>query len=86
MRKLISDKLFDNYELISLDLSISQIDMRSSIYENCNVIGETFAKSGHIKINFMASKSYIKYLSKKGYIERDLQKNQKNSEEIHKTG
>tara|TARA_B100001248_G_scaffold78844_1_gene56985 strand:- start:1239 stop:2552 length:1314 start_codon:yes stop_codon:yes gene_type:complete len=86
LRKLISDKFFDNYEYMSLELSTSQNDMRSSIYQNCNVIDETFAKSGHMKINFMASKSYIKYLTKKGYIDSDLQKNQKNSEEIHKTG
>ena len=86
LRKLISDKFFDNYEYMSLELSTSQNDMRSSIYQNCNVIDETFAKSGHMKINFMASKSYIKYLTKKGYIDGDLQKNQKNSEEIHKTG
>ena len=71
---------------MSLELSTSQNDMRSSIYKNCNVIDETFAKSGHMKINFMASKSYIKYLTKKGYTAGDLQKNQKNSEEIHKTG
>ncbi len=57
LKKLISKRLFDNYEFASLDLSISQINIRSSIYENCNVIDETFAKSGHIKINFMASKS-----------------------------
>ncbi len=86
LKKLISRRLFDNYEFASLDLSISQINIRSSIYENCNVIDETFAKSGHVKINFMASKSYIKYLSKKGYINGDLKKNLKNSEEIHETG
>ena len=86
LKKLISRRLFDNYEFASLDLSISQINIRSSIYENCNVIDETFAKSGHVKINFMASKSYIKYLSKKGYIDEDLKKNLKNSEEIHETG
>ena len=86
LKKLISRRLFDNYEFASLDLSISQINIRSSIYENCNVIDETFAKSGHVKINFMASKSYIKYLSKKGYINEDLKKNLKNSEEIHETG
>ena len=86
LKKLISRRLFDNYEFASLDLSISQINIRSSIYENCNVIDETFAKSGNVKINFMASKSYIKYLSKKGYIDEDLKKNLKNSEEIHETG
>ena len=86
LKKLISRRLFDNYEFASLDLSISQINIRSSIYENCNVIDETFAKSGHVKINFMASKSYLKYLSKKGYIDEDLKKNLKNSEEIHETG
>ena len=86
LRKLMSDKFFDNYEFMSLELSTSQNDIRSLIYQNCNVIDETFAKSGHMKINFMTSKSYIKYLTKKGYIDGDLQKNQKNSEEIHKTG
>ena len=86
LKKLISKRLFDNYEFASLDLSINQINIRSSIYENCNVIDETFAKSGHVKINFMASKSYIKYLSKKGYIDEDLKKNHKNPKEIHETG
>ena len=77
LKKQISDKFFENYESVSLELSLNQNEIRASIYDNCNVIDETFAKSGHIKINFMASKGYIKYLSKKGYIETDLQKNQK---------
>ena len=82
----MSDKFFDNYEYMSLELSTSQNDMRSLIYQNCNVIDETFTKSGHSLIKFSASKSYIKYLSKKGLIERKNIKTLKNLEEIYKTG
>ena len=66
-----------------MDLSINQINIRSSIYENCNVIDETFAKSGHVKINFMASKRYIKYFIEKGYGE-EFEKNHKNQKKFMK--
>ena len=57
-----------------------------SIYENCNVIEEFFGKSGLNVIKFMSSQGYMKYLVKKGLIERKVIKNPKNSQEIYKTG
>ena len=86
LRNMISDKLFENYTLLSIKLKLNDGEARSSIYENCNVIDETFTKSGHSLIKFSASKSYIKYLSKKGLIERKNIKTLKNLEEIYKTG
>ena len=75
LRNMISDKLFENYTLLSIKLKLNDGEARSSIYENCNVIDETFTKSGHSLIKFSASKSYIKYLSKKGLIERKKHQN-----------
>ena len=86
LKKQISDKFFENYKSISLELSLNQNEIRASIYDNCNVIDETFAKSGHSNIKFMASEGYIKYLKKKGVIKRNLQKKLKNSQEFYQTG
>ena len=86
LKKQISDKFFENYESVSLELSLNQNEIRASIYDNCNVIDETFAKSGHSSIKFMASKGYIKYLNKVGVIKRNSQKKSKNSQEFYKTG
>ena len=44
LKKQISDKFFENYKSISLELSLNQNEIRASIYDNCNVIDETFAK------------------------------------------
>ena len=86
LKKQISDKFFENYKSISLELSLNQNEIRASIYDNCNVIDETFAKSGHSNIKFMASEGYIKYLKKKGVIKRNLQKKLKNPQEFYQTG
>ena len=86
LRNMISEKLFENYKLLKIELKLNDGEARSSIYENCNVIDETFTKSGHSLIKFFASKSYIKYLSKKGLIERKRVKTLKNPQEIYKTG
>ena len=86
LRNMISEKLFENYKLLKIELKLNDGEARSSIYENCNVIDETFTKSGHSLIKFLASKSYIKYLSKKGLIERKHVKTLKNPQEIYKTG
>ena len=86
LKKQISDKFFENYELISLELSLNQNEIRASIYDNCNVKDEIFTKSGHSNIKFMASEGYIKYLKKKGVIKRNLQKKLKNSQEFYQTG
>ena len=86
LKKQISDKFFENYKSISLELSLNQNEIRASIYDNCNVINETFAKSGHSNIKFMASEGYIKYLKKKGVIKKNLQKKLKNSQEFYQTG
>jgi len=86
LKKQISDKFFENYKSISLELSLNQNEIRASIYDNCNVINETFAKSGHSNIKFMASEGYIKYLNKKGVIKRNSQEKLKNSQEFYQTG
>ena len=86
LKKQISDKFFENYKSISLELSLNQNEIRASIYDNCNVIDETFAKSGHSNIKFMASEGYIKYLNKKGVIKRNSQEKLKNSQEFYQTG
>ena len=86
LRKMISEKIFENYEFHTIELSNDQGEIRSSIYENCNVIEEVFGKSGRNIIKFMSSQSYMKYLVKKGLIERKLIKNPENSQEIYKTG
>ena len=85
LRKIISEKLFEDYEFLNIRLSSSQGEIRSSIYENCNVIEESFEESGHSIIKFMSNQSYTKYLVKKGLVERKVIKNTKNSQEIYKT-
>ena len=85
LRKIISEKLFEDYEFLNIRLSSSQGEIRSSIYENCNVIEESFEESGHSMIKFMSNQSYTKYLVKKGLVERKVIKNTKNSQEIYKT-
>ena len=86
LRKLISEKLFKNYKSLTVELTSNQNNIRSSIYENCNVISETFAKSGNSRIEITASQSYIKFLIKKGLASNNMQKKIKNSQEIYKTG
>ena len=86
LRKIISEKIFEGYEFLTIKLSSNQGEIRSSIYENCNVIEDIFEKSGHNTIKFMANNSYMKYLVKKGLIERKVIKSSKNSQEIYKTG
>jgi GTP-binding protein HflX len=86
LRKIISEKIFEGYEFLTIKLSSNQGEIRSSIYENCNVIEDIFEKSGHNTIKFMANHSYMKYLVKKGLIERKVIKSSKNSQEIYKTG
>ena len=86
LKKQISDKFFENYKPVQLELSLNQNEIRASIYNNCNVIDETFAKSGHSNIKFMASEGYIKYLNKLGVIKRNSQKKLRNSQEFYKTG
>ena len=86
LKKQISDKFFENYKAVSLELSLNQNEIRASIYNNCNVLDETFAKSGHSNIKFMASEGYIKYLNKLGVIKRNSQKKLKNSQEFYNTG
>ena len=86
LRKIISDKLFESYEFFTIRLSSEQGEIRSSIYENCNVLEEVYEKSGHNTIKFMSNQSYMKYLVKNGLIERKVIKNSKNSQEIYKTG
>ena len=86
LKKQISDKFFENYESVSLELSFNQNEIRASIYDNCNVTDETFAKSGHSNIKFMASEGYIKYLNRLGIVTRSSQKKLKNSQEFYKTG
>ena len=86
LRKLISEKLFEDYKSLTVELTSNQNNIRSSIYENCNVISETFAKSGNSRIEITASQSYIKFLIKKGLASNNMQKKIKNSQEIYKTG
>ena len=86
LKKIISEKIFEDYKLITIELSSSQGEIRSSIYENCNVIEEVYAESGYVMIKFTATQSYIKYLSKKGLIERKVKKTTKKTQDIYKTG
>ena len=64
LREMISEKLFENHKLMTVELTPSQGEIRSSIYQNCNVLEEVYTKSGHNLIKFMAMQSYIKYLAK----------------------
>ncbi len=68
LKKVIAEKLFEHYETVQLKINSDQWQVRSSIYENCNVIDEIYTKFGQNEIKFMASKSYIKYLFKKGLL------------------
>ena len=86
LRKMISEKLFENYKILNVELSLLQGEIRSYIYKNCNVVDENFTKSGHNMIKFMANTSYIKYLIKKGILKRKETKITKNPQEIYKTG
>jgi len=86
LKKIISEKIFEDYKLTTIELSSSQGEIRSSIYENCNVIEESYAESGYVMIKFTATQSYIKYLSKKGLIEGKVKKTAKKKQDIYKTG
>lgn len=86
LKKIISEKIFEDYQLTTIELSSSQGEIRSSIYENCNVIEEVYAESGYVMIKFKATQSYIKYLSKKGLIEGKVKKTTKKTQDIYKTG
>jgi GTP-binding protein HflX len=86
LKKIISEKIFEDYKLTTIELSSSQGEIRSSIYENCNVIEEVYAESGYVMIKFTATLSYIKYLSKKGLIEGKVKKTTKKTQDIYKTG
>jgi len=86
LRKMISEKLFENYELMTVKLTPLQGEIRSLIYQNCNVLEEIFTKSGHNLIKFTAMQGYIKYLAKVGLTDRKEAKTTKNLQEIYKTG
>ena len=86
LRKMISEKLFEDYKLFTINLKPEQNNIRAAIYKNCNVVSETFTKLGRCEIKFRASQSYAKYLRKKGFLSRNIQKKLKNSQEIYKTG
>ena len=86
LREMISEKLFENHELMTVELTPSQGEIRSSIYQNCNVLEEVYTKSGHNLIKFMAMQSYIKYLAKIGLTDRKEVKTAINRQEIYKTG
>ncbi len=86
LKKMISQKLYESYKLVNIELKSQDGDIRASIYENCNVVQDLYTQAGNNMIKFFASKSYIKYLSKKGLLERKQLKTPKNSQEIYKTG
>jgi len=86
LRKMISEKIFENYKILNVELSLLQGEIRSYIYSNCNVVDEDFTKSGNNMIKFMANTSYVKYLIKKGILKRKATKSIKSSQEIYKTG
>ena len=86
LREMISEKLFENHELMTVELTPLQGEIRSSIYQNCNVLEEVYTKSGHNLIKFMAMQSYIKYLAKIGLTDRKEVKTAINRQEIYKTG
>jgi GTP-binding protein HflX len=86
LKKMISQKLYESYKLVNIELKSQDGDIRASIYENCNVVQDLYTQAGNNMIKFFASKSYIKYLSKKGLLERKQPKTPKNSQEIYKTG
>ena len=47
LRKMISEKLFEDYKFFTINLKPEQNDIRAAIYKNCNVVSETFTKLGH---------------------------------------
>ena len=71
---------------MTVELTPLQGEIRSSIYQNCNVLEEVYTKSGHNLIKFMAMQSYIKYLAKIGLTDRKEVKTAINRQEIYKTG
>ena len=65
LKKIIFEKLFENHKFFQVELSNTQGEIRSLIYEKCNVVDDVFTKSGHNMIKFMANQSFVKYLYKK---------------------
>ncbi len=86
LKKIIFEKLFENHKFFQVELSNTQGEIRSLIYEKCNVVDDVFTKSGHNMIKFMANQSFVKYLYKKGVLADKDKKNIKNTQEIYKTG
>ena len=86
LKKIISGKIFENYKSFQIELSIAQGEIRSLLYEKCNVVDDVFTISGQNMIKFLAHQSFVKYLYKKGVITHKDKKNIKDSQEIYKTG
>ncbi len=86
LKQTISNRLFEKYHIVKIELSSFDNKIRSQIYEKCIDINETFTKSGQCKMEFLANSHFTKYLDKKGLIDRNSQKKSKNAQEIYKTG
>ena len=86
LRQTISNRLFEKYHIVKIELPSLDNKIRSQIYEQCINVSETFTKSGQCKMEFLANSHFTKYLKKKGLINRNTQKKSKNAQEIYKTG
>ena len=86
LRQTISNRLFEKYHIVRIELPSLDNKIRSQIYEQCINVSETFTKSGQCKMEFLANSHFTKYLNKKGLINRNTQKKSKNAQEIYKTG
>ena len=86
LRQTISNRLFEKYHIVKIELPSLDNKIRSQIYEQCINVSETFTKSGQCKMEFLANNHFTKYLNKKGLINRNTQKKSKNAQEIYKTG
>ena len=86
LRQTISNRLFEKYHIVKIELPSLDNKIRSQIYEQCINVSETFTKSGQCKMEFLANSHFTKYLNKKGLINRNTQKKSKNAQEIYKTG
>ncbi len=86
LKQTISNRLFEKYHAVKIELPSFDNKIRSQIYEKCIDVNETFTKSGQYKMEFLANSHFAKYLNKKGLIDRNTLKKSKNAQEIYKTG
>jgi len=86
LKQTLSNRLFEKYNMVKIELPNYNNEIRSQIYEKCIDVSETFTKSGQCRMEFLANSHFTKYLNKKGLIDKKEDKKSKNAQEIYKTG